>query len=297
MSFWNWLFRRNKKTVVHVAEQQTTFSSTDRIRLVNAPYLLPKDAEEDNRLNFQHYALYHALGSHYVTPLPPYLDSILDVGCGTGIWDIEMAHQFPQAKVIGVDISDSSFRLLDLPANCTLTIGNILEGLKFPDQQFAYTHQRFLVAAVTAERWPDVVHELVRVTRIGGWVELLEIGVTIQNAGPATQQLLDWMSMVAKSLGFDMGLISHLGELLTREGLQSVESEHIPAPLGDWAGRVGSMLKSDVLSAYNALKGLYCKTANVPIEEFERVLQIASAEWETNKASYVFHAAYGKRVV
>jgi hypothetical protein len=207
-----------------------------------------------------------------------------------------MAHQFPQAEVVGIDIADSSFRLIDLPNNCLLSLGNILEGLKFPDQRFAYTHQRFLVAAITADRWPGVVHELVRVTRIGGWVELLEIGVTIQNAGPATQQLLDWMSMVSKSLGFDMSLISRLGELLTREGLQSVETQHIPAPLGEWAGRVGSMLKRDVLSAYNALKGLYCKHSNLPPEEFDRVLQLASIEWETNKALYVFHAAYGKRV-
>lgn len=66
-----------------------------------------------------------------------------------------------------------------------------LKGLPFPDQQFDYVHQRLLVAAIPAANWPEVIHELVRVTRPGGWVELLEVGVTIERASPETTRLLN----------------------------------------------------------------------------------------------------------
>ena len=102
------------------------------------------------------------------------------------------------------------------------------------------------------------MHELVRVTRPGCWVELLEIGDTIQNAGPATDRLLTWMTGISKELGFEMEILHHLGDLLKQAGCQSVESQDIPVPLGEWAGAAGQMMKTDVLHGYNALKDSYC---------------------------------------
>ncbi|HEY4385440.1 MAG TPA: class I SAM-dependent methyltransferase, partial [Ktedonobacteraceae bacterium] len=112
---------------------------------------------------------------------------------------------------------------------------DVLNGLPFPDRQFDYVHQRLLVAALPATHWPTVIHELVRVTRPGGWIELLEIGVTIQHAGPETTYLLNWMGERSRERGFDMGLLSRLGEMLAREGLETIERHDIPVPLGEWA--------------------------------------------------------------
>jgi SAM-dependent methyltransferase len=77
-----------------------------------------------------------------------------------------------------------------VPPTCVFVRANVLEGLPFPDGQFTYTHQRLLVAAIPARSWPGVVQELVRVTRPGGWIELLELSDVIQPAGPATRRLL-----------------------------------------------------------------------------------------------------------
>jgi ubiquinone/menaquinone biosynthesis C-methylase UbiE len=114
-----------------------------------------------------------------VAPLAKSTRLILDVGTGTGIWPGEMARLFPQAEVIGVDMDTALFRS-DVPGNCYLRAGNVVTGLPFPDQLFGYTHQRLLTAAVTAANWPGVVRELVRVTRAGGWVELVEIDTQMQ---------------------------------------------------------------------------------------------------------------------
>jgi SAM-dependent methyltransferase len=302
MGFFAWLFHRRKKHVPQVdlrgqnaavAVRQQTGSL--RRFLDDSDYLLPKDAEEEYRLNFQHYALYHAIGNHYVAPLHPAPRLILDVGAGTGIWASEVAHIFAQAIVIGVDIDGALFKS-ELPENCLLRTGNVLSGLPFPDQLFSYTHQRLLVAAITSTKWPGVVRELVRVTRVGGWVELVEIDNEIQNAGPATARLMSRLEQVSRDLGFDGEPIRHLGDMLSSQGLQAVEMQAIPVPIGEWGGRVGSLMKQDLLKVIEAVKSVYCQRGRIAPDEFDRMVRSMAAEWEQYHASCTFFAAYGKRV-
>lgn len=295
---WPFYRRKRAQTEHPVWERTSTTTSLteQRTYLPDTPYLLPKDAQEDQRLNYQHHVLYRTISNHYLAPLTQAsITTILDVGAGTGIWAIDMAALFPQAHIIGVDAALSSLPH-PLPPTCLFLQANILQGLPFPDQQFTYTHQRLLVAAIPALQWPRVVRELVRVTRPGGWIELLEIGDTIQNAGPATKRLLTWMTSISKELGFEMDILHHLGDLLAQSGCQDVESQDIPVPLGTWAGATGQMLKTDVLHGYGALKDSYCPRSGTPPEIFEAMLQAAADEWEHNHCSYVFHAAYGRRL-
>jgi hypothetical protein len=60
---------------------------------------------------------------------------------------------------------------------------------------------------------------------------------------------------------------------LQQEGLQSVETQPIPIPVGEWAGRVGHMMKHDLLEAVNALRGQYCAQAAIPGEEFDQIMR------------------------
>lgn len=177
MPFWNRFGRRYRQVADPLfsgnpAQPAHSISADDRKRLPDAPYLLPKDAPEQHRLNFQHRCLYSAMGNHYLAPLRPDVATMLDVGTGTGIWPVEMARLFPQAHIIGVDISAASLEYTSSPAY-TFCLADVLKGLPFPDQQFEYVHQRLLVAAIPAAHWPGVIQELIRVTCPGGWVELV----------------------------------------------------------------------------------------------------------------------------
>lgn len=279
------------KIATAIVEQPATDT---RRRLEKSDYLLPKDKEEEYRLNFQHYALWQAIGSHYVAPIPEQVRLILDVGTGTGIWPIEMAIAFPQAQVIGVDIDPALFKA-EPPDNCYLRVGNILTGLPFPEALFGYTHQRLMAAALTAENWPRAVRELIRATRPGGWVECVELDNQMQNAGPAGQQLQELMAAVGKKRGFDGEVIRHLGDVLTQDGLQEVDVQLIFIPVGEWGGRAGSMMRRDFLSVIETLKPFYCKHGNISLGEFDRLVSVMTQEWETYQAQCTFIVAYGKR--
>jgi len=73
---------------------------------------------------------------------------VLDAGCGPGIWTLEMANDFPNSNFIGTDILEIFPEIDEIPSNCTLLKADTL--------------------------WPVVVQELVRVIKLGGWIESLE---------------------------------------------------------------------------------------------------------------------------
>ncbi|MGH2482587.1 MAG: class I SAM-dependent methyltransferase, partial [Ktedonobacteraceae bacterium] len=124
-------FHRSKRRQGQLSAQETppdlphNVVQETRRYLPHSPYLLPKDQEEALRLDFQHHALLHAIGSLSVAPIPLDTGMILDVGCGTGIWAVEMARLFPTAQVIGVDVDPALFKA-EAPQNCTLRTGDVL---------------------------------------------------------------------------------------------------------------------------------------------------------------------------
>ena len=60
-------------------------------------------------------------------------------------------------------------------------------------------------------------------------------------------------------------------------------------------GRVGSMLKRDMLSVLDTLKGRYCTRGALATREYEGLVQAMTDEWETFQSCCTLFAVYGKR--
>src|SRR5579875_404435 len=212
--------------------------------LQEQPYLLPKDLGEVNRLDFQHYVLRAILRGNYLAPIEQ-PRRILDVGCGTGQWAFELAHQFPHADVIGLDLEQ--VKASTPPPNYRFVQGDVLKGLPFDNDSFDFVHQRFLWLAIPLAAWPGAVQELARVTAPGGWIELVEFGTSTADftpSGPATQRYLALAGQLAALRGLDAeGVITRsLGRYLESAGLLDVHYQIFEVPLGQWGGRIGSLL-------------------------------------------------------
>jgi len=82
-----------------------------------------------------------AAGRNVLPPLSPSASKILDVGTGGGAWCLEVAKEYPNATVYGLDISPITCP--DKPENCQFVVGNLNEGLKFDDNSFDFVHSRF----------------------------------------------------------------------------------------------------------------------------------------------------------
>ncbi len=291
LAFWRRKGARDRQTQTSAANRRAGGREFAR----GVPYLLPSDLGEAQRLDFQHYMLRYTLKGNYAAPLiAP--RAILDIGCGTGRWAMEMAQQFPRASVTGVDIAPpASGDALTAQQPWTFTAANVLEGLPFPDNSFDFVHQRLLVAAIPAERWPRVVAELARVTRPGGWVELVEAESRLPNAGPGLQASMKWASAFAARRGIDPASASQVGAFLTGAGLRQVNARTVSLPVGEPGGRIGTMAKTDLLAGMTALRGILISMGLVTESEYEVILQQIQAELSSGQIVWPFYIAFGQK--
>jgi hypothetical protein len=83
--------------------------------------------------------------------------------------------------------------------------------------------------------WPQVVAELVRVTRPGGWVELGEPTIRLQRVGTVTDHLQRMFLEMAGSLGLDTddAVFRSVDRHLREAGLEEVTRRELELPVGE----------------------------------------------------------------
>jgi ubiquinone/menaquinone biosynthesis C-methylase UbiE len=256
--------------------------------------MLPRHHTEIDRLDVQHYALRSALRGNYVVPVER-PERVLDVGAGTGQWGYDLCAQFPGATVVGLDVVPG--KADRRPPNYRYVKANVLQGLPFADDQFDFVHQRLMITALPLQAWPGVVRDLLRVTRPGGWVELVEGGNEIDPRGPATQRLFELAAQLAAAYGLDWtgSVTSLLDGYLADSGAEQVEMRRVPLPIGEWGGRVGSLLASDFRSTFNGLCGTFESRFGVPIAICQELLRAMHEECEGFQTRYTFSIAVGRK--
>jgi SAM-dependent methyltransferase len=256
-------------------------------------YILPRHPSEIDRLDVQHYALRETLGASYLAPVER-PRRILDVGSGTGQWGYDIAAEHPDALVVGLDVEASK---PGQPPGYRFVRGNLLRGLPFATGSFDFVHQRLMAtSAIPRAAWPGAVAELVRVAAPGGWIELVEVVVEIQPAGPATRRLLDLTRQVGRSFGLDMeAIVRSLGEQLREAGLEAVEQRDVELPVGEWGGRVGSLTASNLRALNARLFDTFEKRLGVATAELRALLTDMQVEWEEHHSKGTFVFAFGRK--
>lgn len=171
---------------------------------------------------------------------PPDLDltgihKILDVACGPGGWVREVAYQYPDIQVHGIDKSRrmieyaQAFVGVQELENVTFSIADVLQPLDFPDATFDLVNARALVAFVPKTAWPGLVKEFARITRPGGVIILTECDNSGDTNSPAYERYkqLVMQAMAATGLshhpyGTDWHLTPFLGKYLQDAGCEQI---------------------------------------------------------------------------
>lgn len=232
----------------------------------NDRYVLPRQPSEVNRLDLQHFALRELLGANHVAPIAE-PRSILDVGTGTGQWAQDLAEEFGDALVVG---GDQGLPWARRTASTYLHVRlNVLRGLPFTDGAFEYVHQRLLRTGIPTPAWPAAVRELTRVTAPGGMVELGESTERWGNLGPAATRFFNLLREYGSQHGLDTqgppGL--DLAGFLRDAGLEEIGERQVTVPIGEWGGRVGSFMASDLRAVGLMVMPLFASGLGVPEEE------------------------------
>ncbi|KAG0748550.1 hypothetical protein G6F57_004126 [Rhizopus arrhizus] len=125
--------------------------------------------------------------------------SVLDVGCGSGAWILDMVSDYPNCTYEGCDIEDVTNKRLSLKQTHFRT-GNVLQGLPYPDNSFDFVHMRLLILAFKVEEWPMAIAEILRMTGNEAVQRILnEIHAVCQSRGQDPRIALKLKNMVAEN--------------------------------------------------------------------------------------------------
>ncbi|RUS33450.1 methyltransferase type 11 [Jimgerdemannia flammicorona] len=268
----------------------------------NPIYPLPNDKSEYIRLNTQHYLLRYQLQCNYLSPVTNDLErgiKVLDVGCGTGIWSIDLAREFPNSTFIGTDIIDIfANETSTIPPNCSFLKADTFKGLPFPDGSFDFVFQRAQSMCFTAEMWPRVLREIVRVTKPGGYIELLE-GSFPRNGGPATTRQVDWLLTFSCFRGVNDQFMSD-PSVLSEAGIQNVVTATDMWRLGwDPDHALGEALAKNYVTVSRATRPLITAALGIGNDEYEETVQEIEEELSyrnnENRATMYIWRHYGRK--
>jgi ubiquinone/menaquinone biosynthesis C-methylase UbiE len=188
------------------------------------------------RLRIQDMMVTKAMGGLFIEPVTITPSSrILDVACGPGGWALEVAYTYPEAEVIGIDISERMITYTNTQArvqgldNARFLIMNVLEPLQFADNSFDIVNARFLTFFMLKDAWMPLVREMVRITRPGGRIYLTETNDSGVTNSPAFQR---WYELFARAYalagrsfnpnGQHAGITPMLGKFLQDAGCQDI---------------------------------------------------------------------------
>ncbi|KAF9366585.1 hypothetical protein BGX34_000605 [Mortierella sp. NVP85] len=245
-------------------------------------------------------------GGNSHAPLRFDIDRILDSGCGLGEWTMEMAKEFPNATVYGIDINPELFPgpHQPVPSNCLFTQSNLLTRLSFPNQYFDFVYQRFLYLGLTVDDWPVALKELKRVMKPGGWIELFEPCMRVHRAGARTREVMRWCSrLLQEERGLDFDFAGDRMKRLCESeeiGFQNVKLERLSIPVGPWGGRVGEAMAENMVLIFQNLQSALMPddtvTPNSPTQKaFELMVQSWIRECEEHKSYIDYYILIAQR--
>ncbi|KAI1849523.1 hypothetical protein JX265_013638 [Neoarthrinium moseri] len=269
-------------------------------------YFLPNDAAEQDRLDFQHAALVQLFGDRlFRAPLDPNLKYTLDVATGTGIWALEFAQRFPNAQVIGTDLS--LIQPLNLAApNCQFYRQDAEKDWDFGGILFDYIHLRFTFSCFDNPR--GVAQSVFDSLNPGGWVEyqesIFDLGVMGGTAeGTAYKEYCDRCNAGARILrGRDMRTAPCLKGWLEELGYEGVVEEKYLLPANPWPKerkirRVGLWWLRNALDGLRGIGWKMLQATGLTASEIETLVNNAKAEVRdtSNRFYFTVYVVYGRK--
>jgi metalloendopeptidase OMA1, mitochondrial len=187
---------------------------------------------------------------------------IMDIGTGTGIWAIECAKMYPDAHVIGTDLSMIRKYSFSCHDTLMLTGGNRIEPLGvvpnctcylensetedwdlFPDHtNLDFVHMRGMGPCFNSF-W-GMVQKVYKNLRPGGWIELQDMlyeTLSANDGQPLTSDSGSALARLFPSLAAGMAILGRdvhksrlFKEYLTSAGFVDIEERRAMLPMSPW---------------------------------------------------------------
>ncbi|KAL0951792.1 hypothetical protein HGRIS_008460 [Hohenbuehelia grisea] len=232
-------------------------------------YSLPADDEELDRLDAQHELFKQVMG-RYPPPIrqvlaaaPGEIKSVLDLGCGSGSWIMDVARDFPDANCVAVDLVP--MQSADMPPNCRSEVDDINLGLEHYYNDFDYVHARLISSGI--KDYERVVDHAVNVLRPRGLLEFMEFDFHTYDGNfrrielpttvidpPWWPRWLAFAEMSVHQRGGSADAATHLHRWVSEHpGLEDVVYQDFWVPTSPWTQQQpyrswGNQMRDDILA-------------------------------------------------
>lgn len=122
------------------------------------------------------------------------IHNILEIGCGSGSWCVDVAHAYPKCTVMGIDCNSTmisyakSLKDLHVLQNVHFEMMNPCEILPIETSCFDLITFPFGVCSFPLACWPQLLRECVRITRPGGTIRVIEEDYRDQTSSKAQME-------------------------------------------------------------------------------------------------------------
>ncbi|KAK0751040.1 S-adenosyl-L-methionine-dependent methyltransferase, partial [Schizothecium vesticola] len=222
-----------REVVVHLNRE------FQRYAVENGVYFGPVDDDEIERLQYLHGVFNMVFDNRLIFPPIPRPRRILECGSGSGAWAAEVAEQYPECEVIGIDVYPYPIPE-DAPGNFDFQVDDLNSPSTFPSNHFDLVHSRMMAGGINANRWPGYMSDVFRVLRPGGWCQMVEIYYNAQSDNgtlTSNHALQVWSQTYMQSIsGYkDPRAPLRLQNWMTQAGFVEAESRLVTLPLSGWS--------------------------------------------------------------
>ncbi|GAP88397.1 putative methyltransferase domain-containing protein [Rosellinia necatrix] len=200
-------------------------------------YSLPNDEIEQQREELMHILVMDILDQQlYLAPMAEPPQKVMDLATGIGLWAIEMGDRYPDANIMGIDLSP--IQPTSVPPNVTFQVDDV-EDTWVQDNDYDFIHMR--EASAYMRSTPDVIESVFAHLRPGGWFELQEFhwvaekeDGTIDPDVPVNKYMEHMMSAAATTEGRKIPIVPDIGDIMKRAGFVDIEKRTYRVPYGTW---------------------------------------------------------------
>ncbi|KAK2041700.1 methyltransferase domain-containing protein [Colletotrichum somersetense] len=191
-----------------------------------------------DRLDMCHAVMVKTIGNRlFLAPInEAKTQRILDIGTGTGIWAMEMGDLFPNAEVLGNDLS--AIQPDWVPPNVKFEVDDV-ESSWVHDQKYDFIFSRYMNGSLAD--WPAFIKRVYENLNPGGWAEFQDWSFMLSSDDGSIEgsETLRW-SLLFLEASKVYNRESQVGpklEGLVRENTDLIKIHHKPykIPIGPWA--------------------------------------------------------------